>query len=209
MSINWWGLLCTVSNATAGSGFSDEMLTRIASIIGCVTGVAGLILSFYTYLVSMPHLHVRLPRPNITGLLEMPSDRLGSRFRLIIPIALTNTGNNPTSLTDVDARCRSFTLRHLAWHDPIHVSFARSDHSFVSFMKAQQPMPLPICLEPGKTIETLLVFLVDDTECRQLLKVGNVRVRFRGPSITHRTRIPIYHLTLENIEQYTEKHRRH
>lgn len=200
-------IICAVSNAAAGSGLNDELLTRIISILGCVTGVAGLALSFYTYLVSRPHLHVRLPRPNITGLLEMPSERLGSRFRLIIPVALTNTGNNPTSLTDVDARCRGFSLRHLAWHGPVRVSFA-NDRSIISYMENQQPMPLPICLEPGKTVETLLVFLVDDAQRCQLLKAGDVRVRFRGPSITHRTRVPIFLLTLENIQQYADKHRR-
>lgn len=81
-------------------------LTEIIAVIGCITGCASLIISFYRAKYESGRLYVRTSKYFNNYFKRLPASNNNTEYQAIIWIEIVNNAPHPTTIYDIDIHLR-------------------------------------------------------------------------------------------------------
>lgn len=184
-----------------------SQLTQIVAIIGCVTGVAGLLMNFYKVLAERPKLAIEIVNPHINGFIP-PLIGYQSNHAAVIILRFTNIGVIPLSIKQVlvTNKNKIFRFFHDAPHP--HLEFKTDENTSV-YYSFPVNAKLPVLLEVGAVYSATFVFPFSD-ELYEAMKGRNylqVKVSITTSTFKKVIAVNLHELSLENIRNYPRKHK--
>jgi len=186
----------------------NDQTTIIIAIIGCVTGVAGLLINFYKILSELPKIVVSVVDPELNGfwghIPEYQSDH-----SVLINLRLSNIGRTPLSIRQVVLKHKKlFAFQYYPAPIPV-LSFDDGNGGTLEYRYCKKA-ELPLFMDVGSVCDVSFIFpFADDLfkliSGKEILRLN--AVVYTGSSKIS-TKLDLHELTYENIKNYTTKHKK-
>lgn len=80
---------------------SQDNITFVIAIVGCITGVCSLVLNFYKAIIEKPKLKIEVLMPNSNGFTQNQDKTYKCKTILCIHLSFSNVGTYPVSISNI------------------------------------------------------------------------------------------------------------
>lgn len=180
----------------------------VVAIIGCVTGVCSLVLSFYKILCDKPKLKVELPLPHLNGFTLNKDPYFKSDVILVATFRIINVGLVPVSIKNLRIAFDGIVCAAITDYKLSVLIFETAAGKSLHY-PMKSPKVTPFILSPGEIVETTYVFpFADDLHkvfTEKHLETLDAHIFTSTSKI--RVLLPVMDLSFDNIRNYQVQHR--
>lgn len=185
----------------------SDRATFFVAIVGCVTGVASLLINFYKILVERPKLRVVSVKPHLNGFSSTVSG-YNSDHPLLLNLRLSNIGRFQLSVSQIYLVNKGRVIRFYQEAPLPNINYQIDEHTRSSY-QLYGKVRLPLLLEIGAVCTASFVFPFSDSLYESSKRTKNYQVHLRvvAGDRTISARIPVHELLPENIQNYVRSHK--